>query len=74
MVGGSLGCSNHKMVKFKVLGGRCKAISRIATLEFRRASFDFFKDLLGSIPWARVLEDKGAYESWLVLKHHFFQA
>ena len=38
------------MVEFKILYGRSKAISRIATLDFRRASFDFFKDLLGGIP------------------------
>ena len=51
------------MVEFKILSGRSKAISRIATLDFRRANFDLFWDLLGAIPWARVLEGKGASES-----------
>ena len=51
-----------------------KQISRIATLDFRRANFDLFEELLGGIPWARALEGNGAHESWLVLKHHFFQA
>lgn len=53
--------------------GRRKIISRIATTVFRRADFDIFKDLLGGIPWAVELEDKGAKESLLTLKHHFFQ-
>ena len=47
-VGGSLGCSNHEMVEFKMeLGGRSKAKSRIATLDFQRANFDLFRDLHG---------------------------
>jgi len=61
--GRSLGCSSHKMVEFKILCGRSKAISRIATLDFTRDKFNFFKDLLGVIPWARVLEGKGNHES-----------
>ena len=32
-----LGCSNHEVVAFKILCGRIKAISRSATLDFRRA-------------------------------------
>ena len=45
-VEGSLGCSDHEMVEFKILSGRSKARSRIATLDFRRANFDLFRDLL----------------------------
>ena len=56
---GSLGCSSHKMREFMILCGKSKAMSRIATLDFRRANFDFFKDLLGGIPWARVLVVRG---------------
>lgn len=48
------------MVEFKILCGRSKVLSRIATLDFRRIDFDFLKDLLGGIPWAAVLEGKGA--------------
>lgn len=71
IVGGSLGCSDDKIVDFKILCRRCKAISRIATLHIRRANFE---DLLGGIPWAALLERKGAHESRLALKHHFCQA
>ncbi|GAB0206764.1 mitochondrial enolase superfamily member 1 [Grus japonensis] len=73
-VGGSLGCSDHEMVEFRILRGRSRAVSRITTLDFRRANFGLFKDLLGRIPWVKALEGKGAQESWLIFKHHFLQA
>ena len=62
-VGGSLGCSDHEMVEFEILSGGSKAKSRNATLDFRRANVDLLHDLLGAIPWARVLVGKGACES-----------
>ena len=72
--GGSLGCSSHEMVEFRILYGRSKATSRITTLDFRRANFNLFKDLPGGIPWASILEGKGTQESWSTLKCHFFEA
>jgi len=62
--GGSLGCSDHEMVEFRILRGGSRAISRITTLDFRRANFELFKDLLGEIPWVRALEGKGVQECW----------
>jgi len=73
-VGGHHGCSDCEVVEFRTLSGRSKPKSRIATLDFRRANFDLFWDLLGAIPWARVLEGKGACEIWSAFKHCFFQA
>ena len=71
--GGRLGCSDHEMVEFKMeLVGRSKAKSRIATLDFWRANFDLFQDLLGGISWAKLLEGKAACESWETFKQHFF--
>jgi len=49
-VGGSLGCSDHEMMAFRILRGGSRAISRITTLDFGRAKFGLFKDLLGGIP------------------------
>lgn len=49
-VGCSLGCRDNEMVEFRILCGRNKAI-RIATLDFRKACFDLFKDLLRGILW-----------------------
>jgi len=73
-VGGSLGSSDHEMVKFRILCGGSRAISRIKTLDFRRANFSLFKELLGRIPWVRTLEGRGVQESWSLFKHHFLHA
>jgi len=62
-VGGNLGCSDHEMVEFGNLHGGNRAISRITTLDFRRANFGLFKDLLGRIAWVRALEGRGLQES-----------
>jgi len=58
--GGSLGCSDHEMVEFRILREGSKAISWITTLDFRRAKSVLFKDLLGGIPWIRALEGRGS--------------
>jgi len=55
-VGGRLGCSDHEIVEFRILSGGSRAISRIKTLDLRRADFGLFKKPLGGIPWARALE------------------
>jgi len=70
-VGGRLGCSNHEIMEFRIQRGRSRAISRIKTLHFRRASFGLFKELLGGIPWARALEGRGVQECLSLFKHHF---
>jgi len=73
-VGGSLGCSDHEMMKFRMLYGGSRAMSRITALDFRRVNFGLFKDLLGGIPWVRALEGRGVQESWSLFKHHIFHA
>ncbi|PKU29906.1 rna-directed dna polymerase from mobile element jockey- hypothetical protein [Limosa lapponica baueri] len=73
-VGGSLGCSDHEVVEFRILCGRSRAKSSIPTLDFRRTNFGFFKDLLQVIPWDQALEGRGVQGSWLIFKHRFLQA
>jgi len=73
-VGGRLGCSDHEMVEFRILRGGSRGISRIKTLDFRRANFGLFKELLGGILWARALEGRGVQECWSLFKHHFLHA
>jgi len=70
----SLGCSDRDMVEFRILQGRSRAESRIVTLDFRRADFVLFGDLLGRIPWVRALKGKGVQDGWSVLKYCFLQA
>ncbi|PKU49359.1 glycerol kinase [Limosa lapponica baueri] len=71
---GSHGCSDHEKIEFRIMGSMSKTTSRIETLDFRRGNLDLFKKLLGEIPWAPVLESRGAQESWLILKYRFVQA
>lgn len=49
-------------------------MSKITTLDYRRANFGPFRDLLGKIPWECVLEERGVQENWSIFKHHFLQA
>ena len=44
---GSLGCGDHEMGKFKILRAARRVHSKVTTLDFRRADFGFFRDLLG---------------------------
>ncbi|GAB0175990.1 hypothetical protein GRJ2_000064200 [Grus japonensis] len=43
---GSLGCSYHEMVEFKILRAARRVHSKLTTLNFRRADFSLFRDLL----------------------------
>lgn len=56
---GSFGHSDHEIVEFRILqAGKVK--SKLTTLDFRRADFDLFKDLLGRVLWDKTLEGRGA--------------
>jgi len=63
-----------EMVEFRISCGRNSIPSRITTLNFSRANFGLFNQLLRKISWNRVLEGKGAQDSWLAFKECFFQA
>ncbi|GAB0208316.1 mitochondrial enolase superfamily member 1 [Grus japonensis] len=71
---GSLGCSDHKMAEFKILRTARRVHRKLTTLDFRRAGFGLFRDLLGRIPWDKALEGRGAQDSWLIFKGHLLQA
>ncbi|GAB0186934.1 hypothetical protein GRJ2_001158700 [Grus japonensis] len=71
---GNLGCSDHEMVEFRILRAVRRALSKLPTLDFRRADFGLFRDLLGRVPWDKALEGRGAQESCLVFKGHLLQA
>jgi len=72
--GDSLVCSDHEMVNFRILCGGSGSISKIKMLDFRRANFGLFQNLLGGIPWVRAFESRGVQESWSQFKHHFLHA
>ncbi|GAB0205871.1 hypothetical protein GRJ2_003052700 [Grus japonensis] len=71
---GSLGCSDHETVEFRILRAARRACSKLTTLAFSRADFGLFRDLLGRIPWDKALEGRGAQDSWLIFKGHLLQA
>ena len=71
---GSLGCSDHEVVEFKILRGARRGHSKLTTLDFRRADFGLFRDPLGRAPWDKALEGRGAQESWLIFKDHLLPA
>ena len=71
---GSLGCSDHEIVEFKMLRAARRVHSKLTTLDFRRADFDLFRDLLSRVPWDKALEERGAQESWLIFEDHLLQA
>ncbi|PKU34102.1 rna-directed dna polymerase from mobile element jockey-like [Limosa lapponica baueri] len=61
---GSLGCSDHEMVEFKILRAARRVHSKVTTLDFRRVGFGLLRDLLGRVTWEKVLEGRGAQGSW----------
>jgi len=71
---GSLGCSDHEMLELKILRAARRVHSKLTALDFRTADFVLFRNLLGRVPWDKVLEGRGAQESWLMLKDHLLQA
>ncbi|GAB0205636.1 hypothetical protein GRJ2_003029200 [Grus japonensis] len=71
---GSLGCSDHEMVEFRILRAARRALSKLTALDFSRADFGLFRDVLGRIPWDKALEGRGAQDSWLIFKGHLLQA
>ena len=71
---GSLGCSDHEMVEVKILRAARRVHSKLTTLDFRRADFGLFRDLIRRVPWDKALKGTGAHESWLIFKDHLLQA
>jgi len=71
---GSLSCSGHAMVEFRIRRGRNGGKSKLTTLDFRRADFALLRDLLGRLSWDKGLEGREAQERWLIFEDHLFQA
>lgn len=48
-----------------------QAKSKVKTLNFRRAKFQFFKELVNRNPWNAALRNKGAEQNWQIFKDTF---
>lgn len=68
MMGDSLGCSDHALVQFTVW--REMGQSKVRTLSFRRAKYQFFKELVNRNPCEAALRNKGAEQNWQILRTH----
>lgn len=55
---GSLGYSDREIVKFCILQADSRAMNKVGALDFVRANFGFFTDLLGRIPCEFTIEGK----------------
>ena len=73
-VGGCLGCSDHEMIEFSILGETKRGVSKPATSDFQRANFDLFKRLINKIPWEAALKDMGVQEGWTYFKREVLKA
>ncbi|XP_062489131.1 uncharacterized protein LOC134171174 [Pezoporus occidentalis] len=71
---GSLACSDHEMVEFEILRTVRRACSELTALDFKRAEFGLFRNLLRKVPWDTALEGRGAQDSWSIFKDHLLQA
>jgi len=56
----SLGCSDQETVEFKIRRAARRVHSKLTTLDFRRAYFGVFRDLLGRVTRHKPLEGRGA--------------
>lgn len=65
---GSLGCSDYEMVEFEILKAVRRASGRLTSLDFVRAGFDLFKDLLGRVLWDKSVEGRHTQSRWLIFK------
>ena len=70
---GSLGCSDHKMVEFKILRVSKRVCSKLATPDFRKSDYELFRELLVRVTWEKAMEERGAQESCLLFKDHLLQ-
>jgi len=68
---GSLGCSDHALVEFTVPRDVGQAKSKIRTLNFRKANFQLFMELVSRTPWVTTLTAKGTEQSWQITEDAF---
>lgn len=56
-VKGDFACSSQNQLEFGILNGEWKVKKKLIALDFRRADFGIFKNLLERVTWDRVLKE-----------------
>lgn len=69
----SLCCSVHETSEFKILRAARRTLSKLTMLDFKRADFGLFRNVLGRAPWDEAMEEKVAQEIKLTFKNHLLQ-
>lgn len=59
------------MVDFAVLRDMGQARSKVKPLNFRKAKFQLFKEVVNRVPWETALRDTGAELSWQIFTEVF---
>jgi len=67
-IGGCLCCSDHAVVEFTLLGDMRQAKSKIRMLNFRKANFQLFVELINKTRWETVLMGKDVELSRQIFK------
>jgi len=72
--GDSLGCSDHALVEFTVLRDMGKVTSIVRTLNFRKANFQLFKELVSRTPLGNGPKGQGSRTELEIFKDAFHRA
>uniref|UniRef100_A0A8D0CDV4 Reverse transcriptase domain-containing protein n=1 Tax=Salvator merianae TaxID=96440 RepID=A0A8D0CDV4_SALMN len=73
-VSGTLGGSDHAILKFWIIREGKPERTQTSKLDFRRADFDGLRRRVGRIKWLNVLKDRNVQEGWDTLRNAILEA
>lgn len=73
-IGGCLGHTDNKVIKFKISVDRKKSASKTPALDMRRADFRLLRELVSKVPWENIFAGAGVHHCWSHFKHHLLRA
>lgn len=66
---GSIGCSDHDIVKFRIMCGGI--LRKVTAMVFPRPVSGFLKALIGKASWDKAVSGKGVQVNWFFFKYHY---
>uniref|UniRef100_A0A670J7Z7 Reverse transcriptase domain-containing protein n=1 Tax=Podarcis muralis TaxID=64176 RepID=A0A670J7Z7_PODMU len=73
-VEGSLGASDHALLKFTMQRKGAAKHTRTQFFDFKKADFIKLREVLGEIPWTVILKGKGVQDGWEFVKREIVKA